>query len=151
MPISPGFWEWGCPCHCSRGGKISFLSPRAFLQQRSMSGNPRSRQRCSLGPWHCLQFVCSVFGQLGDWSLLSYSSRRTLVDMLVEVSRFRLNFCRHCDAWRWHYDLIYTPAFLSYLSEKVNCHIWILFISHTDFLRLHSKFSWVGLTGGNLF
>ena len=84
-----------------KGQNISLLSPRAFSQPnnwdrsfaRSRSGNPLSRQRCSLGPWRCLQFLCSVFGQLSDWSLFSYSSRRKL----VEVCRCRQNFC----SWSW--------------------------------------------------
>ena len=77
--------------------KISLLSPRAFSQPNdclsapSRSGNPRSRQRWS--PWRCLQFLFSVFGQLSDWSLFSYSSRRKL----VEVCRCRQNFC----SWSW--------------------------------------------------
>ena len=87
-----------------KGQKISLLSPRAFSQPSnrltawSKSGNPLSRQRCIVSRWHCLQFLCSVFGQLSDWSLFSYSSRRKL----VEVCRCRQNFC----SWSWCMTMI---------------------------------------------
>ena len=102
MPIWLGFWEWGCPYQCNSGGKrtknLSPQPPRVFPTARSRSGNPLSRQRCIMSPWHCLQFFCSVFGQLSDWSLFSYSSRRKL----VEVCRCRQNFCR----WSWCMTMI---------------------------------------------
>ena len=85
-----------------KGQKVSLLSPRAFSLPNnwalSRSGNPLSRQRCSLGPWRCLQFLCTVFGQLSYWSLFSYSSRRKL----VEVCRCRQNFC----SWSWCMTMI---------------------------------------------
>ena len=88
--------------HCNSGGKrtknLSPQPPRDFPTARSRSGNPLSRQRCIMSPWHCLQLLCSVFGQLTDWSLFSYSNRRKL----VEVCRCRQNFC----SWSWCMTMI---------------------------------------------
>ena len=52
---------------------------------------------------YCSQFLCSVFGQLSDWSLFSCSSRRKL----VEVCRCRQNFCR----WSWCMTMILRSDF----------------------------------------
>ena len=127
MPIWLGFWEWGCSHHCNSGGKgqkISLLSPRAFpqpnnrLRAPSRSGNPLSRQRCIMSPRHCLQFFCSVFGQLSDWSLFSYSSRRKL----VEVCRCRQNFCR----WSWCMTMILRSDFFHARHQLKTAHLVVI-------------------------
>ena len=127
MPIWLGFWDGDVHITVTaagKGQKISLLSPRAFSQPNnclralSRSGNPPPRQRCIMSPWHRLQFFCSVFGQLSDWSLFSYSSRRKL----VEVCRCRQNFCR----WSWCMTMILRSDFFHARHQLKTAHLVVI-------------------------